>query len=77
MDSPSRGRAVFFNGTIVYSGSIIGSIDAKPGCDLMIGGVDYAGNLYLEGYMDEVRITRGVARYTANYDVSDVAFPSG
>ena len=43
----------------------------------MIGGVDYAGNLYLEGYMDEIRITRGVARYTADYDVSAVAFPNG
>ena len=43
----------------------------------MIGGVDYAGNLYLEGYMAEIRITRGVARYTADYDVSAVAFPNG
>lgn len=68
---------IFFDGVVVYSGSIIGSIDARPGCDLMIGGVDYAGNLYLEGYMDEIRITRGVARYTANYDVSAVAFPNG
>jgi hypothetical protein len=68
---------IFFDGVVVYSGSIIGSIDARPGCDLMIGGVDYAGNLYLNGYMDEVRITRGVARYTADYDVSAVAFPNG
>jgi hypothetical protein len=35
------------------------------------------GNLYyFTGYMDELRITKGVARYTANFTPQTVAFPN-
>jgi len=41
-----------------------------------IGNVLYSGgNEYLDGYIDELRITKGYARYTANFTPPAAAFP--
>ena len=41
---------------------------------MAVGGPgDYAG-LYLQGYIDEFRITKGVARYTSNFTAPTAAF---
>jgi hypothetical protein len=37
-------------------------------------GGEYAGR-YFAGYLDDIRITKGVARYTANFSVPTEAFP--
>jgi hypothetical protein len=58
----------FING--VQAGSTynygIGALDAAATTRLRIGG-DVYGNTTFQGYMDEVRITKGVARYTSNF----------
>lgn len=43
---------------------------------MVIGGNAYGDNQwYLDGYMDEFRITKGIARYTEDFTVSIEAFP--
>ena len=42
--------------------------------DLRSGGASVAGS-ELNGWIDEVRLTIGTARYTANFDAPEEAFP--
>ena len=42
---------------------------------LTIGG-NYNGDYYLRGYMDELRITVGNARYTSNFTAPTEEFPN-
>jgi hypothetical protein len=42
---------------------------------LQIGRVFSGSNLYFAGHIDEVRVTRGVARYTGNFTPPTAAFP--
>ena len=44
----------------------------KVGALYFDGGATY--NYYLNGFIDELRITKGVARHTANYALDTVAF---
>ena len=68
---------MFFDGVLEYSGSLIGAIDSANNCPLTLGGTNYAGNQYLNGYLDDVRITKGKARYTAAFTPPTAAFPDG
>jgi hypothetical protein len=40
-------------------------------------GADDAATQLLTGYIDELRVTKGVARYTATFTVPEQAFPNG
>jgi hypothetical protein len=54
------------------------TIVATPNDHIMIGGHHSSGASFegmLNGYIDEVRITKGVARYTGNYTLATAAFP--
>lgn len=70
---------IFFDGVVEYSGSMIGSIDLATNTELVIGGLNYSGAQYLNGYLDDVRITKGKARYTADFSssVPSAPFPDG
>lgn len=67
---------VFVNGT--SSGSITNlNTPAISTRDLRIGRWDYsASSEDFNGYIDDLRITKGVARYTTNFTVPSVAYPS-
>lgn len=72
----SGSSRLFLNGTQVgstYSDSIS---YAAPGSVLIIGANDAYGTV-LNGYIDELRITKGVARYTSNFAVPSEPFPNG
>ena len=65
---------MFVNGTSVYSGSISDNITST---DFMVGA--YAGgasNGIFAGYIDDLRITKGIARYTANFTPPAQALPT-
>lgn len=63
---------VFINGSLAASGTFNPRNTHSSG--VKIG--DNRDNVAsFSGYIDEVRITRTVARYTSNYTVSPVAFP--
>lgn len=71
---------IYANGTMIASGSSIPSFFASSDV-LRIGSVKLSGgpDNYLNGWMDELRITKGAARYASDggYSVPTTAFPRG
>jgi hypothetical protein len=63
---------LYVNGTSVGSGTTTGNCS---GTYLAIGGYYDTSYLY-QGYLDELRITKGVARYTANFTPQTSEFPN-
>lgn len=68
---------IFFDGAVEYSGSIIGDIDSAIGTELTIGGVNYTSDKPYNGRLDDIRITKGKARYTAAFTPPTAPFPDG
>jgi len=66
---------VFINGNIVYSTTSIASLYYNSGDTVIIGGQTIITNRSLNGYIDEVRITKGASRYPQNFQLSNIAFP--
>jgi hypothetical protein len=58
-------QTMYINGTSVASGTITGAMNAAIR-SFRIGYQGAATN-YLNGYMDDIRITKGVARYVTNF----------
>jgi len=70
-DSLNTAR-IFLNGTIVDSATV--STDLSDP-NLRIGR-NRSGAFYFNGYIDDLRITKGVARYTANFIPPTEPFPN-
>jgi hypothetical protein len=62
---------LFFNGNVHASITNTSNLTAS---NLVVGGVYDTAYLY-DGYLDDLRITKGVARYTSNFSVPPAQFP--
>ena len=69
---------LFLDGTQVGS-TYTGTVKLPSGRPLSVGGFIYRGAWYdlLNGYIAGVRVTKGVARYTAGFTPPDAPFPGG
>ena len=66
----------FVNGVQDGSGTITTSIGSSTGTTSIGRTTSYGGNFYyFNGYIDDLRITKGVARYTANFTPPTAPFP--
>lgn len=65
---------LFVNGVSQGTGAVTGAIDTST--RVFPIGADSTGNGKFTGYIDNVRITKGVARYSANFTPSLVEFPT-
>jgi len=64
---------IFINGNLDNSTTFSNGTSAAASYPLYIGNSTSGGGLFL-GYMEDVRITRGFARYTANFPVPTTGF---
>lgn len=73
----SRTVTIFINGTSLGTKTIGADIPSNGPYVFSIGGYlgPVNGVVDLNGYLDEVRITKGIARYTSNFTVPTAAFP--
>ena len=58
---------LFVNGTLEDSYSSSSSVDSNSSAAAYIGGSSTNDSYALTGYLDELRVTKGVARYTSNF----------
>ena len=65
---------IYVNGSSVASNTT--SVWSTGTAPLYIGYINPSNGSYFNGYIDELRITKGVARYTGSFTTSSVAFPN-
>ena len=66
---------LFIDGVQVGSGTLSGTIYNSADPVVVGNNPQGGGNWRLNGYIDDLRITKGVARYTANFTPPAQAFP--
>jgi hypothetical protein len=66
---------IFVNGTQYFSGTYSTSANTHP---VTVGCGSYGGvfNDFVAGYIDDLRVTKGAARYTANFTPPTAALPT-
>ena len=71
---------IFINGVLDSTHSLVGGLNYYAGEPIVVGALSVAhipaGQLLYNGYIDEVRITAGVARYTSSFDPPTRQFPN-
>jgi hypothetical protein len=69
---------IFIDGTL--KGTITSNVNIASGSVIDIGDYtclnQYGYNLTMSGYIDELRITKGIARYTSSFTVPSNSFPA-
>ena len=65
---------LFCNGVQIGTQTV--STTLFDGSNAVVIGNQNSNNLLFEGYMDDIRITKGVARYTSGFSVPTEAFPN-
>ncbi|MGH8436113.1 MAG: DUF2341 domain-containing protein [Pseudomonas sp.] len=66
---------VWVGGVAKGSATLAGAVNTTAGINVALGQSNFtAGTTWLEAYYDEVRITKGVARYTAGFTPTAVPF---
>jgi len=65
--------SLYLNGTSVYSTSFTGSVGASTSA-VSIGANSVGGSPF-QGYLDDVRVTKGVARYTSDFTPPRIEHP--
>jgi hypothetical protein len=67
--------SLYLNGNLESTTSGVGlNVINNSNLPIIIG-ARYGGTQYFNGYLDEVRITKGIARYTASFVTQSVQFP--
>ena len=64
---------IFVNGVVGFTGAI--GTTSTLSQRLELGAAAFNNSNYFSGYIDDLRITKGVARYTANFTPPTAAFP--
>jgi hypothetical protein len=65
--------AIYINGVSSATSAISGTPQSSTTLPLTIGATN---SVYFNGYIDDLRITKGYARYTANFTPPTAAFPT-
>lgn len=63
----------FLNGVVIATG--VSSFDLNSQSNCALGAYDANAGSYLAGYVSDVRITKGIARYTGNFTPPVAALP--
>ena len=62
---------LFVDGILAASATIAGSCTSSNPLNI---GYNQRDNTYVTGYIDDLRITKGIARYTSNFTPPTTAF---